>query len=372
VSTEARVSILENLRLERVGVVLEPEPGNPQEVWGVLNPGSCRTPDGRLFLYPRMVAEGNYSRIGRVEVTRPRPEVGPELVRRGIALQPEADYEYDTRSHGGVEDPRITYLPRLRQYVMTYTALGRLGPRIALARSLDGVSWERLGLLEFVGDTGVDFGRYGNKDGVLFPLPINDPAGKPAYALLHRPTYLMHNEDGTIHQVLPPGIEDSRASIWISYIDADVVHDDPNQLTRVHETRFFAGPREPWERLKIGAGTPPLLTTDGWLIFYHGVAGKEPESATSSKHVCYQAGLMLLDRDDPTAILFRSGEPVLSPTGASEQDGVVQNVVFPTALDVQAHRLDVYYGAADTRVGLATAESSTLRVLQPPSAPEPP
>ena len=55
-------------RLSRQGVVMTPEPGNALEVEGVLNPGSGRTPDGALHLLPRMVAEGNVSRVGLAKV----------------------------------------------------------------------------------------------------------------------------------------------------------------------------------------------------------------------------------------------------------------------------------------------------------------
>ena len=45
---------------KRLGLVMEPEPGNPLEVEGVLNPAAVRGPDGQLYLFPRLVAWGNY------------------------------------------------------------------------------------------------------------------------------------------------------------------------------------------------------------------------------------------------------------------------------------------------------------------------
>ena len=79
--------------LHRLGMLMEPEPGNPQEVEGVLNPAAARGPDGQLYLFPRLVAKGNYSRIGiaRVQFNGAGDPVGVE--RLGIALEPEADYE---------------------------------------------------------------------------------------------------------------------------------------------------------------------------------------------------------------------------------------------------------------------------------------
>ena len=59
---------MSGLKLQRIGMLMEPEPGNPQEVEGVLNPAAARGPDGHLYLFPRLVAKGNYSRIGIARV----------------------------------------------------------------------------------------------------------------------------------------------------------------------------------------------------------------------------------------------------------------------------------------------------------------
>ena len=58
---------MEGFQLRRLGIVMEPEAGNPNEVEGVLNPAAARGPDGELYLFPRLVAKGNYSRIGIAE-----------------------------------------------------------------------------------------------------------------------------------------------------------------------------------------------------------------------------------------------------------------------------------------------------------------
>ena len=108
--------------LQRLGQIMEPEPGNPHEVEGVLNPAAVRGPDGQLYLFPRLVAKGNYSRIGiaRVKFNDAGDPCGVE--RLGIALEPEADYERRPDGGGGCEDPRITFVEPLQRYVMTYTA----------------------------------------------------------------------------------------------------------------------------------------------------------------------------------------------------------------------------------------------------------
>jgi hypothetical protein len=177
-----------SFELQRLEVVMEPEPGNPLEVEGVLNPASARGRDGQLYLFPRLVARGNYSRIGiaRVRFNEAGDPVGVE--RLGIALEPEADYELRPDG-GGCEDPRITFIEPLQRYVMTYTALSSRGPRIALAVSEDLFHWERLGLATFQPYEGVDFNDIANKDALFFPVAIPDPDGQPAMALIHRPLF---------------------------------------------------------------------------------------------------------------------------------------------------------------------------------------
>ena len=48
-------------KLKRLDMVIEPQPGNPHETEGILNPAAARGPDGQLYLFPRLVAKGNYS-----------------------------------------------------------------------------------------------------------------------------------------------------------------------------------------------------------------------------------------------------------------------------------------------------------------------
>src|SRR5665213_2548319 len=119
--------------MKRLDLVIEPEAGTPYEVGGILNPAATRGPDGELYLFPRLVARGNYSRIGIARVNFNAVGDPDGVERLGIALEPEADYERRPDGGGGCEDPRITFVEPLRHYVMTYTALSPHGPRIALA-----------------------------------------------------------------------------------------------------------------------------------------------------------------------------------------------------------------------------------------------
>src|SRR5208283_5343904 len=108
---------MSEFKLKRLGTIMEPEPGNPQEIEGVLNPAATRGPDGKLYLFPRFVAKGNYSRIGiaRVKFNEAGNPSGVE--RLGIALEPEADYERRSDGSGGCEDARVTFVEPLQHYV---------------------------------------------------------------------------------------------------------------------------------------------------------------------------------------------------------------------------------------------------------------
>jgi predicted GH43/DUF377 family glycosyl hydrolase len=112
-------------RIERLGVVLQPDMGRPEEVNGVLNPAVARDPSGALLLFPRLVGGDGVSRVGRARLVAEAPA---PVERLGIALAPEEPYERKGPAAGGCEDPRITYVEPLRRYILAYTALGRHGP----------------------------------------------------------------------------------------------------------------------------------------------------------------------------------------------------------------------------------------------------
>ncbi|MBA3366932.1 MAG: glycosidase [Actinobacteria bacterium] len=333
---------------------MEPDPELETEAWGVLNPAAARDRKGDLYLFPRLVADGNYSRIGKARVVfRDTNPVGVE--RQGIALEPEESWERNVRS-AGTEDPRITFLPDLDRYLLTYTAYGPLGPRIALAVSADLEQWERLGPASFAYDPRLraDLNLYPNKDAVLFPEQVRAPDGTPSFAMLHRPMWDLSWLGVHAGLVLPAGLDDDRPGIWVSFTSGKEVVRDVRALTRFEQHRLVALPEHAWEALKIGAGTPPLRTPDGWLILHHGVSGRLVPGEDLQPAVNYAAGAMLLDLEDVSRVVARSTIPLLKPETEEEREGIVPNVVFPTAIDARADgSADVYYGMADSRIGAA-------------------
>ena len=336
---------------------MEPEPGNPYEVEGVLNPAAVRGPDGQLYLFPRLVAEGNYSRIGIARVLFNSAGDPCGVQRLGIALEPETEYELIPHGGGGCEDPRITFVEPLQRYVMSYTALSPIGPRIALAISEDLFHWTRLGLAVFEPYCGIDFAHVNNKDASLFPVAVPNHAGKMQMGILHRPLFPGTRPEETACESGPRMVDLDHENIWISYCPMKLEEMATPHFGSFNSHHRLATPMFPWEMLKIGGGTPPILTRHGWLMVYHGVSDvTRPDD--DKHHLRYAAGVMLLDESHPREVLYRSDEPVLSPLLHEERHGIVPNVVFPTGIDRrddlgQADRFDVYYGMADSRIGVA-------------------
>ena len=340
--------------LTRLGVVMAPDPDEPFEAEGVLNPASGRTPDGRLHLLPRLVASGNVSRVGLAEVLL-RDGVPVGVKRDGVVLSPDEGWERGA-SNAGVEDPRTTYVPSLGQTVMTYVAFGPLGPRLAVAVSGDLRRWRRLGPVHFRYQPGLDtdLGMFPNKDAVWFPEPVTAPDGTPSYAMLHRPMWDLGwiRPGETTH--LPAGVTDDRLGIWISYVPVADVEHDTRALVDVGQHRCIAMPQFDYEALKIGAGPPPVRVDEGWLLLHHGVTGHAGTGFDpSTQRVEYAAGAMLLDADDPSRVLARTAEPILVPETDDERSGTVPNVVFPTAIEEVDGQRYVFYGMADAKIGVA-------------------
>jgi predicted GH43/DUF377 family glycosyl hydrolase len=342
-------------RLERRGVVMAPLADEPSEAWGVLNPATARRRE-ETFLFPRVVAENNYSRIAKTRITFDAGGTPAGVERLGMALEPEEAWELHVGG-GGVEDPRITWIPSLDRWLMTYTAYGPLGPRIGLAASADLVRWERLGPASFGYQPGLgtDLCLYPNKDALLFPEPVRDPAGLPAYAMLHRPMWDLSPFIRGEGEPLPVGIDDARPGIWVSFVPAAAVERDLAAIARFDQHHPVAMPEQSWEMLKIGGGTPPIRVDEGWLVLYHGASGRLTPGVDLQPNVRYSAGALILDPHDVTRVIARTADPLLEPELPEEVAGTVGNVVFPTAIEPSADGAghDVYYGMADSRIGVA-------------------
>ena len=176
---------MSEFELQRLGLMMKPEPGNPLEVEGVLNPAVVRGPDSQLYLFPRLVARGNYSRIGiaRVRFNEAGNPTGSALhwSRKRITSS--------GRTPAAVARIRASPLSNAQPLRDDLHGAFVQPPRIALALSEDLFCWQRLGLATFRPYRGIEFDGVDNKDASIFPVAIPDPSGQPAMAILYRPLF---------------------------------------------------------------------------------------------------------------------------------------------------------------------------------------
>jgi predicted GH43/DUF377 family glycosyl hydrolase len=234
---------------------------------------------------------------------------------------------------------------------MSYTAFGPAGARIALACSEDGYRWKRLGLVRFP-DAALN--AVDNKDAAFFPAAVYSPAGVLSYAFFHRPMRAESLNGQTpisVITLLPPA---EREMMCIAYVPAHVVQADITKLCAPTENARVLEVGDSWGRLKNGAGTPPVGTSKGWLSVFHGVdAVDRPEGPA----LFYSAGIVINDLRQPHRVVHRSPQPLLIPETTAERFGTVNDVVFPTGIDLVSEDVfDVYYGAADAKISRARIE----------------
>jgi predicted GH43/DUF377 family glycosyl hydrolase len=337
-------------------LVIEPEPGNANEVEGILNPAAARSPKGELYLFPRLVGAGNFSRIGIARVLFDAAGEPCGIERVGIALEPEMPYELRSNG-GGCEDPRVTYVAPLKCYLMTYTAFSMEGPRIAFAMSHDLLTWRRLGLASFHSYEGMVFSGIDNKDASFFPVNIPNPTTGLELGLLHRPLFPANLSEESIALGAGRDSDLKSESIWISYSPTVLPKNGIQSIKSFTSLHRVAAPVSPWESLKIGGGTPPILTKHGWLVVYHGVSEALLPN-TGIEQLNYSAGVLVLSEKNPQVLLYRSQKPLLNPTPSEKARGTPANVVFPSGIDRrddlgQKDRFDIYYGMDDFRIGVA-------------------
>jgi predicted GH43/DUF377 family glycosyl hydrolase len=275
----------------------------PYPVHAVFNPGATRLRDGTTLL------------LCRVEDRRGLSHLCAARSVDGVSnwvIDPEPTFRPDPQHYPeelwGVEDPRITYVDELGRYAVAYTAFGKGGPGVALALTEDFRRFERLGLVMQPDD----------KDAALLPRRIDG-----SFALLHRP------------------MADSGAHIWMSY-SPDLRNWGGHRLVLKARRGGW------WDANKIGLSPPLIETSRGWLMIYHGVR----RTAAGS---LYRVGAALLDLERPEHCLLRGESWIFGPEAPYELQGDVSNVVFPcgTTTAADGDTLFVYYGAADTSIGVA-------------------
>lgn len=308
--------------------ILEPRTHHEWEAEGTFNPAVIEDDDGVIHVLYRAVGKDGISRVGHArskdgktfEARSPYPVFEPSM---GFGMPDAKKAEGLIGYHpaiytsgggwGGSEDPRAVRING--KVYMTYVAFeGWNSVRMALTSiSLEDFkkgnwNWKKPVHLSAPGKV--------NKNWLLFPEKI-----KGKYAILH-------------------GIA---PKILIDYID------DLDNIDRYIESPRKEGPqpgrKNAWDAVLRGGGPPPIKTQLGWLLLYHALEKND--------HGRYKLGAMILDKKDPTKIVYRSKHPILSPDMHYENDGK-PGVVYASGAIIRGDDLYIYYGGADKVVCVAT------------------
>ena len=298
--------------------ILEPVASHSWEAKAVFNPAAVYEA-GKVHMVYRAMAEDNTSVFGYASS------------KDGVHFDERLDYPiYIPREafemkltpdgNSGCEDPRITKLGDL--FYMCYTAFdGKNPPRVALtsilAKNFLAKKWE------WAKPVLISPPECDDKDAAVFPGKVN---GK--YLIFHR---LGNDIDINLSSKL-----DFSGKTWLE------------------ETIWLLRRVGLWDSKKVGIASPPIKTTEGWILLYHGV------SETSGT---YRVGAVLLDLKNPAKILARTDYPVFEPETEYEKVGIVPNVVFPCGAVLIDKTIYMYYGGADKVIGVATLELKNLLKL---------
>lgn len=289
--------------------IITPRAGFPWEAKGTLNPGAINLKNKIHILY-RAFSIDNTSTIGYAN-SKNGFEIS-ERLNSPIYIARE-DFENKKQENGfsGCEDPRLTQIGD--KIYMCYTAYNGVDvPKVAITSISEkdflnkSWNWSKPFLI-----TPND---YDDKDACVLPHKFKD-----GYFILHRVSGII-------------------CGAYINSID------EPSEV--VKKCIGILKPRiNKWDSLKVGIASPPIKTKYGWLLLYHGV---------SKSHSTYRTGAILLDLKDPAIVLARSTDPIFEPKEEYEKKGFVNNVVFPCGAVLKKDLLFIYYGAADSVIGVST------------------
>ncbi len=283
----------------------------PYPAHSVFNPGAAVLPGGETLLLARVE-----DRRGQSHLTAARSADGVANWKIDSAPTLRPDAERHPEESWGVEDPRITRLEEIGRWAVAYTAYSAAGPGVSLALTEDFRSFERKGLVL----------PPENKDAALFPRRFGG-----RWAMIHRP--------------VTGGFG---AHIWLCF-SPDLEHwGEHALLLRARGAGW-------WDSGRIGLSPQPIETSAGGRIGSPGARG-------TTHGFIYRMGLVLLDLDDPRRVIRRGEEWVFGPEELEERTGDVGNVAFScgATMSSDGKTLNLYYGAADTRICLATAKLADL------------
>lgn len=320
--------------------IASPQSHREWEYEGTFNPGAVMDDEGRVHLFYRALGRDGISRVGHMlvpdgktvterssyPVYEPRKGAGmPDEIRKDLPIEKEVFDNPSGGGWGGAEDPRMVRIGN--RVFMSYTAFEDWSNmRIAITSiSMNDLkkkrwNWKQPLLISPKNSRA--------KNWVLFPEKIR---GK--YAILHG---------------LSP-------RIMVAYLDS------PDMIPSIESLRDHGGwgyqdkkRKGYWDECVRGAGAPPMKTDLGWLLLYHAIDKRDP-----ARVVGYKVGAMILDLEDPTRVIYRSPEPILSPDMHYENDGK-PGVVYASGAVLKDGTLFVYYGGGDKHTCVAETPLAPL------------
>ena len=267
----------------------------------------------RVFNSAVVPYEGTYIGVFRGEQRNGVPFIYLGRSRDAVHWDFEKDKIQFTDEAGEPFMPPYAYDPRLVKVEDTYYIIwcqDAYGAAIGMAKTTDFKTFTRIEnpFLPF------------NRNAVLFPRRVGG-----MYKLLSRPSDSGHTPFGDIY-----------------------ISDSPDLEFWGRHRHVMGKSGNWWENVKIGGGAAPIELEDGWLLFYHGVTN-------TCNGFVYSIGGAILDKDEPSRVIFRCKTFLLTPEEWYEERGFVPNVCFPCATlqDAATGRIAIYYGCADSYVGLA-------------------
>lgn len=336
----------QKIKVQKLGVVLEPTQ-NTFEKKAVLNPAIFQD-DTTIHMYYRAIDTKFRSCIGYARLDGPT-----RVVERWTKPIMNRDYKYE--SHG-VEDPRIVKIGS--KFYMTYVAHDGKNALTAYATGVDPLHFRKRGIIS-------PLISYDKAASIFRDLELKDRyfmfeafyeefAGKDVLLWSKDLFFFPKKINGNfalIQRILP--------DIQLMYFKKfsqlkqkmfwkDYLKELPKHV--ILENKYW------FESRNIGGGAPPIETEDGWLVIFHTV------EELNKKRV-YHASAALLDKKNPLKLLCRLNFPLFSPEEMWEKKGFVGSVVFPTGTSIFGDRLYIYYGAADTRIAVASVNINELLTI---------
>ncbi len=312
---------VELMKRAKENPILEPIAAHEWESKAVFNPAAIDI-DGTVHILYRAMGEDNTSVLGYAASKN-----GIKITKRSDrpAYVPREDFEIKKTAGvpSGCEDPRLTRIGNI--IYLAYTAFDGVNPWRAALSSIS--------VKDFVAERWDKW----EKPVLITPDPVQD-----------KDTALLPEKIGKQYMILHR-IDPLLCADYLDSLDFT-----KSRLTRCIE---IMGPRPGmWDSKKIGIAGPPIKTKKGWLLIYHGV----------SKTATYRLGAVLLDLKNPAVIISRSVDTIFEPLEEYERVGQVRNAVFSCGAVLRGDTLFVYYGGADTVVGVATMSlKKLLKILLP-------